>query len=291
MAWSTITPHCHHVGAARARADTSTYSEPVPTVLLVRHGRTAANTGGTLAGWTSGVPLDETGTEQVRALGDRIASADLPVCRVVTSPLERCVQTARALLAGLPRDPDAAGIPLTCDERLGECRYGAWTGRPLSELVKEPLWRVVQDHPSAAVFPGDPQWPGESLAQMQARAVRAVRDADAQVLAEHGAQAVWMAVSHGDVIKAILADALGVHLDLFQRIHVDPASVSAVRYTDRRPFVLRTNDIGGSLAGLVPPAPPSGDAVVGGGTGGDDVPADAAEHGSASAGGTPAGVG
>lgn len=255
----------------------------MPTVLLVRHGRTTANTSGTLAGWTTGVSLDETGIEQVRALGDRIASAQVPVCRVVTSPLERCLQTARAVLGRLPAESDRAGIPLTCDERLGECRYGAWTGRPLSELVKEPLWRVVQDHPSAAAFPDDPQWPGESLAQMQARAVRAVRDVDAQVRAEHGAQAVWLAVSHGDVIKAILADALGVHLDLFQRIHVDPASVSAVRYTERRPFVLRSNDVGGSLAGLVPPAETSGDAVVGGGAGGD--------HAAAATDGSPAGFG
>lgn len=261
------------------------------TVLLVRHGRTSANTGGTLAGWTEGVSLDDTGLEQAQALGRRLASAEVPVCRVVTSPLERCLQTARALLDLLPGDPERTGIPLTCDERLGECRYGAWTGRPLAELVKEPLWRVVQDHPSAATFPEDEQWAGESLAAMQGRAVRAIREVDEQVLAEHGPRAVWMAVSHGDVIKAILADALGVHLDLFQRIHVDPASLSVVRYTERRPFVLRTNDIGGSLAGLVPPAPPSGDAAVGGGAGPGDVAPELAGDGSADGNGQAQGVG
>ena len=110
---------------------------------------------------------------------------------------------------------------------------------------------------------------------MAARAVAAVRELDAAVALEHGADTVWVAVSHGDVIKAILADAAGTHLDLFQRIVVDPASVSVGRYTRRRPFVVRTNDIGGSLAGLVPrPAPAeaaeplaSGDAAVGGGAG------------------------
>ena len=174
---------------------------------------------------------------------------------MVTSPLQRCRETAAAVLdrlGGQRRAPDGPGIPLQVDERLGECRYGAWTGRPIPELVKEPLWRTVQDHPSAVVFPDDAQWPGESMAGMQERAVRAVREVDAQVEAEHGEQGLWIAVSHGDVIKAILADALGVHLDLFQRIHVDPASTSVVRYTDRRPFVLRTNDVGGDLCGVAP---------------------------------------
>ena len=117
--------------------------------------------------------------------------------------------------------------------------------------------------------------PGESIAAMAARAVAAVRELDAAVAREHGADTVWVAVSHGDVIKAILADAAGTHLDLFQRVVVDPASVSVVRYTGSRPFVVRTNDIGGSLAGLVPKpaaaqaAEPhsSGDAAVGGGAG------------------------
>ena len=258
----------------------------MPTVLLVRHGRTNANTSGTLAGWTPGISLDEKGVDQARAVAERIAQAQLQVCRVVTSPLQRCRETATALLERLggDGDTDGPGIPLQVEERLGECRYGAWTGRAIPELVKEPLWRTVQDQPSAVVFPDDPQWPAESMAAMQQRAVRAVREVDVQVRAEHGEQALWIAVSHGDVIKAILADALGVHLDLFQRIHVDPASTSVVRYTDRRPFVLRTNDVGGDLRGLIPPSKPSGDAVVGGGAGPDDPvaqgSAERAENGS-----------
>ena len=243
----------------------------MPTVLLVRHGRTTANASGVLAGWTPGVLLDEIGQSQVNALAKRISV--LSLAAVVASPLERCQQTAAALtaLAG----PDDAARPAVVDEdRLGECRYGDWTGRELKTLVKEPLWKVVQAHPSAAVFPGPD---GESMRAMQQRALDAVREWDARVADEHGEDAIWVAVSHGDVIKAILADALGTHLDAFQRIVVDPASVSVVRYTPTRPFVLRSNDSGGDLAALVPagkgrrrrarPASTSSDAEVGGGAG------------------------
>ena len=172
----------------------------------------------------------------------------VPLTAVVTSPLDRTVETATVMLG----DRD---LPVHRDERLGECRYGAWTGRKLSELTKEPLWRTVQDQPSAVRFPDGDEFPGESMAGMQARALAAVREVDEQVREAHGADAIWVAVSHGDVIKAILADAAGSHLDQFQRIQVDPASVSVVRYTSRRPFLLRSNDTGGDLAGLLPPPP------------------------------------
>ena len=227
------------------------------TVILLRHGRTTANTGGVLAGWTPGVTLDETGVQQAQAVAERLAK--VPLAAVVSSPLERCRQTAGLVAAG--RD-----LEVRTDERLGEARYGDWTGRPLKELVKDPLWKVVQQHPSAAVFPGDE---GEGLAQTQARAVAAVRAWNAEL----GKDAVWLACSHGDVIKAIVADALGLHLDQFQRIVVDPASISVVTYTDTRPFVARMNDTGGDVAALVPPPrrrrrrTPSSDAVVGGGAG------------------------
>jgi probable phosphomutase (TIGR03848 family) len=229
----------------------------VTTVILLRHGRTTANTGGVLAGWTPGVQLDETGAAQAAAVGERLAK--VPLAAVVSSPLERCAQTAAAVAAG--RD-----LTVQEDDRLGEARYGDWTGRTIKELAKEPLWRVVQQHPSAAVFPGDD---GEGLAQTQARAVAAVRAWNAQL----GPEAVWLACSHGDVIKAILADALGLHLDQFQRIVVDPASISVVTYTDTRPFVVRVNDTGGDVSALIPPprrkrrGRASSDAVVGGGAG------------------------
>lgn len=242
----------------------------MPTVLLVRHGRTSANASGVLAGWTPGVGLDDRGREQAGRLAARLA--EVPVAALVSSPLQRCRETAALLSTGRP-DPLRASI----DHRLGECRYGDWTGRPLKELAKDPLWRVVQAHPSAVTFPG-PQ--GESMPAMQLRAVEAVREHDAAVAAEHGPDAVWIAVSHGDVIKAVLADALGMHLDAFQRIVVDPCSVSVIRYTELRPFAVRVNDTGGDLAGLVPAKPrrparagaprsraADSDAVVGGSTG------------------------
>jgi probable phosphomutase (TIGR03848 family) len=229
----------------------------VTTVILLRHGRTTANAGGVLAGWTPGVELDETGVAQARGVAERLAK--VPLAAVVSSPLERCRQTAEAVATG--RD-----VPVQTDDRLGEARYGDWTGRTIKELAKEPLWKVVQQHPSAAVFPGDG---GEGLAQTQARAVAAIRAWNATL----GPEAVWLACSHGDVIKAILADALGLHLDQFQRIVVDPASISVVTYTDTRPFVVRVNDTGGDVSGLIPPPrrrrrrTASSDAVVGGGAG------------------------
>jgi probable phosphomutase (TIGR03848 family) len=233
----------------------------VATVLLVRHGLTAM-TGPVLAGHTPGVHLDERGRAQAAAVAERLRP--VPLAAVVSSPLERCAETAAAVAAG--RD----GLAVRTDPRLAEVRYGDWTGRPLKELARQPLWKVVQQHPAAAVFPG-PE--GEGLAQTQARAVAAVREWDASVTGSAGPEAVWLACSHGDVIKALLADALGAHLDLFQRIVVDPCSVSVIRYTETRPFVLRMNDTGGDVTGLVPPRrrrrrrAPSGDAAVGGGAG------------------------
>ncbi|MFE2409742.1 histidine phosphatase family protein [Kitasatospora sp. NPDC059408] len=228
----------------------------MPTLLLVRHGRSTANTAGILAGWTPGVDLDDTGRAQAAALADRLAG--VPLAQVVSSPLERCRQTLEPLLAARPE----LGGPAV-DERLGECHYGEWTGRPLAELAKEPLWRTVQDHAAAAAFPG-----GESLRELSHRTVDAVREWNGKIAAEHGDDAVWLACSHGDVIKAVVADALGLHLDHFQRISVEPCSVTVIRYTPQRPFVLRMGDTG-DLASLAPrhgaaPAAPAGDAVVGG---------------------------
>ena len=235
------------------------------TVVLVRHGLTAM-TGPVLAGWTPGLHLDERGQAQAAAVAERLAP--LPLAAVVSSPLDRCLDTAAAV-AGAQRVPHEVQV----EERLGECRYGDWTGRPLKELAKDPLWAVVQAHPSAARFPG-PE--GEPLRETQARAVAALRDWDARLSAEAGPDAVWVACSHGDVIKAVVADALGMHLDLFQRITVDPCSVTVVRYTPLRPFLLRLNDTGGSVADLVPPkrrgrrrkpTSAASDAPVGGGAG------------------------
>lgn len=237
------------------------------TVLLVRHGRTSANVAGVLAGRTAGVHLDDVGREQAAQLGVRMSA--LPIRRIVSSPLERCRHTASAISSAQP-----TAVPVTVDRRLTECGYGDWTGRPLKELAKEPLWSVVQQHPSAAEFPN-----GEAMRDMQARALAAVYEHDAAVTEEHGPQALWVAASHGDVIKAIITDAAGGHLDSFQRIVVDPGSVSVVSYTSLRPFLVRLNDHG-DLSALVPKRKPgrrgssrssrssrSSDAAVGGGAG------------------------
>jgi len=234
-------------------------------VILVRHGRTEANATGLLAGRTPGVRLDATGSEQAAKVGERLAA--VPLAALVSSPLERCRDTAAAIARARQ-----TRLPVSRERGLTECDYGEWQGRTLKELAKEPLWRTVQTQPSAAAFPG-----GESMAAMQARAVEAVRRRDAAIEAEHGSGAVWVAVSHGDIIKSILADALGMHLDLFQRIHVDPASISIVRYTPTRPYVLASNTHAGDLSWLSqPPAParkrsrrgkPADDAAVGGGGG------------------------
>ncbi|WP_086823958.1 histidine phosphatase family protein [Allokutzneria sp. NRRL B-24872] len=210
------------------------------TVILLRHARSTANGAGVLAGRTPGVGLAERGEEQARELVDRLAG--VPVAGLVRSPLHRCVQTLEPLSAKL-------GLTAVEEPRLSEVDYGEWTGRGIKDLVEEPLWKVVQQHPSAAVFPG-----GEGLAEVQARAVAAIREHDARMTAEHGENAVWIACSHGDVIKAVLADALGLHLDSFQRIVVEPCSMSVVTYTETRPYVLRVNDTGGDLSSLVPRA-------------------------------------
>ena len=228
----------------------------MPTVILVRHGRSTANSDGVLAGWSPGVALDDSGREQADALAGRLAG--LPLAAVVTSPLQRCRETVQPLLDARP------GLPLHAEDRIGECHYGDWTGRKLAELADEPLWGTVQRYPSAAVFPGEG---GESVRAMQARAVDAVRDWNDRIEAEHGPDAVFALCSHGDIIKSIAAEALGMHLDLFQRLAVDPCSLTVIRYTAQRPYLLRLGDTG-DLAALAPRTEPaSDDAVVGGGTG------------------------
>jgi probable phosphomutase (TIGR03848 family) len=222
------------------------------TVLLVRHGRSTANVAGLLTGRAAGVDLDDVGRTQAARTAERLA--DVPLVAVVSSPLARCRQTARTIAAPHSLQPQL-------EPGIVECDYGQWTGRHLKELAQEPLWSVVQTKPSEVVFPG-----GESMTAMQARSVAAIRRHDAALEAEHGAGAVWVAVSHGDIIKSVLADALGMDLDLFQRITVNPGSVSIVRYGATRPDVVATNTDSGDLSWLRT-AGPVGDAQVGGGAG------------------------
>jgi probable phosphomutase (TIGR03848 family) len=226
------------------------------TVILLRHGRSTSNTAHVLAGRSEGVDLDDKGRQQATELVDRIG--ELPIRAVVSSPLLRCRRTIEPLA-------EALGIQPIIDDRFAEVDYGEWTGRKIGDLVKEPLWGVVQAHPSAAVFPG-----GEGLAQVQTRALAAVRDHDARLAEQYGGDALWLACTHGDIIKAVVADALGLHLDGFQRVSADPASMSVIRYTRLRPFVLHVNHTGPRLTSALTAAPspdgeaPPGDAVVGG---------------------------
>ena len=237
-------------------------------VLVVRHGLTAA-TGTALSGRTPGIPLDDRGRAQAAAIGERLAQVRLDA--IISSPLERCAETAAAI-AG----KQSGCTEVTVDDRLIEVGYGDWTGQSLRKLSREPLWRVVQAHPSAVTFPGPG---GETLPDIQRRAVTAIRDWNARL----GPEAVYLICSHADVIKAILADSLGLHLDLYQRIQIDPCSLSVIRYTPLRPFVERMNDTAGSVAALIrkdrasagkdtaaagSPALRPGDAPVGGGAGG-----------------------
>ena len=200
-------------------------------LLLLRHAVTE-HTGARLSGWMPGLHLSEAGLEQARGLAERLGP--VPIDAVYASPLERCQETA-AVVA------DAKGLKVGTVEEVGEVRYGDWTGRELKALAKEPLWKVVQATPSAARFPG-----GESIFEMQARAVLAIE----RLREGHPGQTVAVC-SHADVIKALACHYLGMHLDLVQRVVVDPASVTAFAFGPV-PALVRLNDTGGS-DGLVPP--------------------------------------
>ncbi|HSE95936.1 MAG TPA: MSMEG_4193 family putative phosphomutase [Methylomirabilota bacterium] len=197
-------------------------------VLLVRHGRTAT-TGRILPGRAPGLHLAEAGLREAETVAARIAR--MPgVAAVYSSPLERARETADRIGA-------ARGLAVVVDPDLSECDSGAWTGAELRALAKKPEWRIVQHHPSGFRFPA-----GESFPEMQARVTAAVT----RLVASHPGQAV-VAVSHADPIKAAVAQALGTPLDLFQRIMVDTASVTAIAYRPVGPTVLTVNSTGGDL--------------------------------------------
>jgi len=208
----------------------------VGVLLLIRHGRTAANVDGILAGRLPGVTLDEVGRETASCLRERLGG--ITIAQVVTSPLERTRETTQLIF-------DSA-IPVAVEDRIVECDYGDWSGRALKELVLEDLWSVVQKQPDEMIFPG-----GEAMLDMSIRAAAAVREWDEKLSAEFGKNVVWAAVSHGDVIKAICADALGLPLAKFQKILIDPASVSVIHYGENGSSVAKLNDTGeGWIAAL-----------------------------------------
>jgi probable phosphoglycerate mutase len=200
-------------------------------VLLVRHGQTPT-TGSTLPGRAKGLHLAESGLAQAEAAAARIAQLR-DVAAVYASPLERTRETARPIAA-------ARGLKVQIHRGLLECDFGDWTGAKLTDLRKLPEWRTVQSYPSGFRFPG-----GESFTEMQTRMVGAIDE----LVARHPGQTI-VAVSHADTIKAALAQALGTHLDLFQRIVVSPCSISAILYSAGGPAVLASNSTGDDLSRL-----------------------------------------
>jgi len=203
-------------------------------LLLVRHADTPV-AGKVLTGWSRGVHLNERGREQARALIGRLDG--IPVEAVYSSPLERCRETAAPLAR-------ARGLEVRVRRALLEVDYGEWTNRPIRQLARTKRWQSVQHAPSSFRFPG-----GESLRGVQARAVDVVR-----TIAEAHPGGAVMVVTHADVVRLVLAELAGIHLDLYQRLAVEPASVSAVVLRDGQTRVLKVNDTG-SLASLAPPPP------------------------------------
>ena len=206
------------------------------TVLFLRHGETSADAEGVLAGWLPDVHLTDVGVEQGESASKRLS--EVRFSTLLTSPMESCRETAALVSARRRKD-----LPSHTEVDLADCRFGDWTGRPLDVVEKEPLWEVVDRHPSAAFFPG-----GESIGDMQARSVRSIRTWNRRL----GPDSVYVVVTHSDVIKALLADALGMHLDHFHRIEVEPGSVSVIKYLADRSVVTRINDSGGDLSMFSP---------------------------------------
>lgn len=192
--------------------------------LLIRHAVNDWVKTGKLAGWTPDVHLNELGKAQAQALGERLAT--LKIHAIYSSPLERTVETAQAILDHHPH------LTLHLREDIGEVRYGAWEGQALSDLRKQKLWYNVQHYPSRVQFPD-----GETMRGAQARAVDAIE----QLYRQHPRQMV-VVVSHSDIIKMIAAHYLGMHLDQFQRINISPAAITTLMLGNGMPFVSNIND-------------------------------------------------
>jgi len=196
-------------------------------LLLIRHARSTANAAGVLAGRTRGVHLDQTGKAQARELGEFLAS--VPLTSIYSSPLERCVETAKAVSSHHPN------LAINKDHELLEMDYGQWSGQKLSVLAKKKEWATIQSNPSQFRFPA-----GESFLEMNARVNTAIDEIF--VDSSKGKSRKIIAVcAHADVIKAIIAHTLGLHLDAFQRIVVDPASVTILRQVGLSRFVVAQN--------------------------------------------------
>jgi probable phosphoglycerate mutase len=222
-------------------------------LVLIRHAHSEANAAGVLSGRLPNVHLTEKGLEQSEQLAVRLGN--FPVATLRVSPMERCFETISPWINSivLPNNPKFTPI---IDKELTEVDYGSWSGKKLAVLSKNKLWRTVQDSPSRMYFPK-----GEGIAQMQSRAMKSVHEAVA--IKSKGAAVI---VSHGDVIKSIVASALGIHLDEFQRIVIDPASVSILDYSTTKPRMLLLNDSRSVVTDLLV-APKRSKNLLGGGSG------------------------
>jgi probable phosphoglycerate mutase len=192
--------------------------------LLVRHAVNDYVKTGKLAGWTPDVHLNDDGREQAAALGVRLAKTKIDA--LYSSPLERTVETAQAILEHHPH------VKLQLLDEIGEVRYGTWQGEEISKLAQRKMWRIVQGFPSRVRFPS-----GEAMRETQMRAVNALEN-----LVEKHPRATVVLVSHSDVIKMIVTHYLGLHLDLFQRIEISPASLSIISIGYSRPTIVQLNE-------------------------------------------------
>ena len=202
-------------------------------ILLIRHAHSTANDRGVLAGRSAGVVLTDYGTKQAADLAERLKG--VAIAKIHISPLERCHLTINPLLKKIPLN---ARPEIVITDDLSEVDYGKWTGKKLSALYREKLWKIVQNRPSAMYFPD-----GEALAGVQVRAMRAFHAA----AAEPGLQVV---VSHGDVIKSIVAAVMGTHMDNFQKIVIDPASITVLDFDGETFRILTLNNTSTPIAEL-----------------------------------------
>lgn len=208
-----------------------TTKRPPTVVFLVRHGLTPT-TGRLLPGRAAGLSLADEGRAQAESAARRIAAVPR-VSAVYASPLERALETAAPIARALR-------VPVRRERGLLEVDIGAWTGQSLKRASRRPEWEAVQRHPSGFRFPG-----GESFLEMQARMVATVE----RLVARHPGQRI-VAVSHADPIKALLAHALGTHLDHLQRIAIAPGSISVIAFHRHGPHVLTVNSVTGDLVPL-----------------------------------------
>lgn len=195
--------------------------------LLVRHAINEWVKTGKLAGWTPGVHLNEDGQKQAEALGARLSTEKLTA--IYASPLERTMETAEAIVK------HHEGLTIQQEEGIGEVKYGKWEGKKIKKLAKKKKWQIVQHVPSRMTFPE-----GESMRGTQMRAVDTIEALYQHYQADKEAKVVL--VFHADLIKMVVAYYLGVHLDLFQRIVISPASITRLQLNEGRPFLVTIND-------------------------------------------------